>query len=332
MTITRKISFLVYKPLLKQCMSLLPPATPFLFKFNYLARFSTMANDDFKPVTHYFRHEENHFSHAFGHERKPAVTHEFDNGEKRVTHDFGKYTVDLIPALKDNYMYLVVDKASKHAAAIDPVEPHKILDAVNSHSAQLKHIWTTHHHQDHAGGNYDLVSRYPHLKVSMRPISRRMLVTPLGFLKSNSTDISHTLFNLLSDTLFVAGAGKFFEGDGAEMHHNLNVKLAKLPNETKVFCGHEYTVNNLYFSKHVEPNNTRIAEKLKWAIEKRERKEPTVPSTIGDEKESNPFMRIMQPAFAGLAAEVNGSLYKVMDLVREKKNQFVQPPELKENK
>jgi hydroxyacylglutathione hydrolase len=94
------------------------------------------------------------------------------------------------------------------------------------------------------------------------------------------------------DTLFLGGCGRFFEGTAEQMYEALIKKLSILPNETKVFCGHEYSLQNLKFGNHVEPENENISKKIEWSKAKREANEPTVPSSIGEEKEINPFMRV----------------------------------------
>ncbi|KAI7749316.1 hypothetical protein M8C21_023651 [Ambrosia artemisiifolia] len=97
------------------------------------------------------------------------------------------------------------------------------------------------------------------------------------------------------DTLFVAGCGKFFEGTAEQMYESLCVTLASLPKQTKVYCGHEYTVKNLQFAQTVEPENAKISQKLSWAQQQRQSGLPTIPSTIGEELEFNPFMRADLP-------------------------------------
>uniref|UniRef100_A0A8D8RBL6 hydroxyacylglutathione hydrolase n=2 Tax=Cacopsylla melanoneura TaxID=428564 RepID=A0A8D8RBL6_9HEMI len=261
--------------------------------------------------------------------------------------NYGSFTVDLVPALGDNYMYVVIDKASNIAAVIDPVEPDKVLDVVKKSNADLKFVWTTHHHWDHAGGNVKLVEKVPHVEVfgggknvdavtrivkdnEQFTLGNETFITAIHTPCHTTTSICYNVHNkdrssdvvFTGDTLFIAGAGKFFEGNGADMNNNLNVKLAKLPDKCEVFCGHEYTVSNLQFAQHMEPDNVKIRDKLTWAKNKRSGMNPTVPSTIGDEKQTNPFMRIMQPEFNALASQCNGNLDKVMDLVREKKNAF----------
>jgi hydroxyacylglutathione hydrolase len=94
------------------------------------------------------------------------------------------------------------------------------------------------------------------------------------------------------DTLFVAGCGRFFEGNATQMHHALLNVLGQLPEETRVYCGHEYTVANLKFSLHVEPDNQATRDKLKWAEEQRSKQQRTIPSSIGQELACNPFMRV----------------------------------------
>jgi len=123
------------------------------------------------------------------------------------------------------------------------------------------------------------------------------------------------------DTLFIAGCGRFFEGSPEQMDQNLNVILGNLPNDTRVYCGHEYTVTNLKFALNVEPQNTEIKSKLEWAQNKILRKEPTVPSTIGEEKRINPFMRLHKPEVRRFTKEQHE--LEVMSVLRQKKNEFV---------
>ncbi|KAE9418377.1 hypothetical protein Angca_004165, partial [Angiostrongylus cantonensis] len=125
---------------------------------------------------------------------------------------------------------------------------------------------------------------------------------------------------LTGDTLFIAGCGKFFEGSAAEMHHNLNEILAKLPNDTYVYPGHEYTYSNLKFAHHIEPSNEDVKRKLEWAAQKKEQNVPTVPSTIGEEKKTNPFMRTTSSEIQQNVGATE--LVTVMDRVREAKNRF----------
>merc|ERR1712087_82962 len=122
------------------------------------------------------------------------------------------------------------------------------------------------------------------------------------------------------DTLFIGGCGKFFEGTGKEMHAALIEKLSSLPTETKVYCGHEYTVNNLKFAEHVEPDSEAVKSKMAWAKTQRSKEQPTVPSTIAEEMQYNPFMRVRESAVqshAGMKDPV-----EVMGFLRKEKDNF----------
>uniref|UniRef100_A0A0N5AIF1 hydroxyacylglutathione hydrolase n=1 Tax=Syphacia muris TaxID=451379 RepID=A0A0N5AIF1_9BILA len=121
------------------------------------------------------------------------------------------------------------------------------------------------------------------------------------------------------DTLFIAGCGRFFEGTAEQMDTALNGELAKLPSDTKVFCGHEYTVDDLKFAKAVEPSNVKVTEKLEWAMKQRSKNLPTIPSTIQEELQTNPFMRVR---CSKELQEASGSSNptEVMAALRERKN------------
>ncbi|XP_076039984.1 hydroxyacylglutathione hydrolase tenzing norgay [Oratosquilla oratoria] len=223
----------------------------------------------------------------------------------------------VLPALSDNYMYLLMDESSKNAAIVDPVDPKTVLEAVKEVGANLTTVLTTHHHWDHAGGNEDLVktcsqplqvlggddrigaltqkvSHGDTLKVGN--IDVKCLFTPCHtqghicyYVTSPDTD-QPAVFT--GDTLFLGGCGKFFEGKPEEMHRALIDVLGSLPDNTHVYCGHEYAKNNLSFGLHVEPNNPTIQAKFNWVLEQRAQGRPSVPSTIKEEKEINPFMRV----------------------------------------
>ncbi|KAL5711571.1 hydroxyacylglutathione hydrolase [Ranunculus cassubicifolius] len=223
-----------------------------------------------------------------------------------------------IPCLDDNYSYLIIDEASKEAAVVDPVQPEKIVAAANIHGVHLKLVLTTHHHWDHAGGNDEIKKLVPGIEVyggsidNVRGCTRKVengdkislgetinilsLHTPchtrghISYYVTDKEEEDPAVFT--GDTLFVAGCGKFFEGTAEQMYESLCVTLASLPKHTRVYCGHEYTVKNLQFAQAVEPTNEKIAQKLSWAQQQRQANLPTVPSTIENELETNPFMRV----------------------------------------
>ncbi|KAM8952179.1 hydroxyacylglutathione hydrolase, mitochondrial isoform 4-T5 [Lycaon pictus] len=238
------------------------------------------------------------------------------DSQKSVTVEQGTMKVELLPALTDNYMYLIIDDETKEAGVVDPVQPQKVVEAVKKHGVRLTTVLTTHHHWDHAGGNEKLVKLEPGLKVcggDDRIGALTQKVTHLSTLQVGSLNVKclstpcHTSGHICyfvskpnsseppavftGDTLFVAGCGKFYEGTADEMYRALLEVLGRLPSDTRVYCGHEYTINNLKFARHVEPSNAAVQEKLAWAKEKYSIGEPTVPSTIAEEFTYNPFMR-----------------------------------------
>ncbi|KAK4382914.1 Hydroxyacylglutathione hydrolase cytoplasmic [Sesamum angolense] len=215
----------------------------------------------------------------------------------------------------------IIDEATKEAAVVDPVEPHKILRVAQENGVDLKLVLTTHHHWDHAGGNDKIKQLVPEIKIfggSVDNVQGCTNKVENGDKLSLGTGIDilclhtpcHTKGHIsyyvtgkegddpavfTGDTLFVAGCGKFFEGTAEQMYQSLCVTLGSLPKPTRVYCGHEYTVKNLQFASTVEPDNVRISQKLSWAEQKRHTGLPTVPSTIEEELETNPFMRVDLP-------------------------------------
>ncbi|XP_037084053.1 hydroxyacylglutathione hydrolase, mitochondrial-like isoform X2 [Pollicipes pollicipes] len=252
--------------------------------------------------------------------------------------------VRIIPALQDNYMYLLVDEKTKQAAVVDPVEPDSVRSAVKEEGVQLTTVLTTHHHWDHAGGNEKLASHEAGLAVlggddRIGALTRRVghgdkltvgslkiecLFTPchtsghICFFVKGDDGQPPAVFT--GDTLFQGGCGRFFEGTADQMYAALVETLGSLPGETQVFCGHEYTLQNLKFAQHVEPNNEDIKSRVDWARSQREKEEPTVPSTIALEKLINPFCRVHEAsvqAHAGTSEPV-----PTMAALRREKDDF----------
>ncbi|XP_046855123.1 hydroxyacylglutathione hydrolase, mitochondrial-like isoform X2 [Xenia sp. Carnegie-2017] len=262
----------------------------------------------------------------------------------KIVNQKSNVRVEVLPALKDNYMYLIVDETSKDAAIVDPVEPRKVIKAVEKAGIRLKMALTTHHHWDHAGGNEELVKLVPGLpvfggddrigaltnkikhndKIKIGNLDVKCLFTPchttghICFHVTTKDDKNGAVFT--GDTLLLSGCGRFFEGTKEQMYHALIEVLSELSNDTLVYCGHEYTVKSLMFAEHVEPDNARTKEKIKWCKEQRQKNDPTIPSTIGEEKQYNPFMRVREASiheFCGTSNPVNA-----MGILREKKNKF----------
>jgi hydroxyacylglutathione hydrolase len=217
-----------------------------------------------------------------------------------------------VPVLADNYAYLVIASSSE-AAVVDPSEAPPVLAAVEREGARLGAIWNTHHHWDHVGGNRDLLRALPELKIfgfagdrarvpglthpvddgaefDFGELNVRVIFIPAHtsghiayYLPAESTVFT-------GDTLFAGGCGRLFEGDAATMMASLE-RLASLPQQTRVYCGHEYTEKNLRFALTLEPRNKELREKYERVRSARSRGEPTIPSTIAEELATNPFLR-----------------------------------------
>ena len=224
-----------------------------------------------------------------------------------------------IPQLRDNYAYLVIDPATRVAGAVDVAEATAVLEAAERERVDLVAILSTHHHLDHVGGNQDLITactpralrvygyagdreRIPGLTDALADGER----FTVGGLSGKAMFIpAHTRGHLAyyfpeqaavftGDTLFAGGCGRLFEGDAAQMKASLE-KLARLPNETLVYCGHEYTQNNLRFAASLEPANQALQRRRQEVDALRQAGSPTVPTTIAIEKATNPFLRHHSP-------------------------------------
>lgn len=247
-----------------------------------------------------------------------------------------------VPVFSDNYAYLLIDEQRNEAAAVDPAVPDRVIDAAKREGVSITAILTTHHHWDHSDGNEKLLSLLPSAPVyggddripaltnkvsegdhfSVGGVNVEVLFTPCHtkghvlYLAKEGDD--KALFT--GDTLFIGGCGRFFEGNSSQMLSAFD-KIAALPDDTKIFCGHEYTVKNLMFAKTVDPNNEALLKKLEWAKKQREAGQPTIPSTVAEEKTFNPFMRTREPSMAATLG-VSGSASDVMAALRQLKDRF----------
>jgi len=234
--------------------------------------------------------------------------------------------VTIVPCLKDNYAYVLLAPGSKRAVVVDPGESEPIERALSELGVTLGAILATHHHADHVGGNGALAQRFPGTRVFGYVSDRGRIPAQTDFVEhGGAVDVEGLSFRALhipghtlgavayvgegavftGDTLFAAGCGRLFEGTPAQMYESLNVTLAALPEATLVYCGHEYTASNLRFAAHMEPENTAVTAKAARVAEQRARGEATVPSTLAEEKATNPFMRVDSPA---IIARVSSSL------------------------
>ncbi len=219
--------------------------------------------------------------------------------------------IEAIRAFSDNYIWLVYHDDSRQALVVDPGDAEPAIAALEERGLTLAAILITHHHFDHVGGLATLKERFsPHVYGPHNPtiegIDSRLAsddnIEVLGLDFSVLEVPGHTLDHIAfyhageppllfcGDTLFAGGCGRLFEGTPEMMHDSLQ-KLAALPGNTRVYCAHEYTLANLAFARAVEPDNAALAARIKDAEATRQREEPTVPSDMRLELETNPFLR-----------------------------------------
>jgi len=219
--------------------------------------------------------------------------------------------VKIIPCLQDNYSYLIIDE-NNNACVVDPSEAKPVIDLVERESINLEYILNTHHHYDHIGGNEELKKRYNSIVVGYNGDAKRIpgidvLVENNQVWKGDNFEAKiihipghttgHISFHFFKekliftgDTLFSLGCGKIFEGTYQEMFESLN-KIKSLPEDTKIYCGHEYTLQNSKFCIKHDPTNSNLQNKILKITEKLENALPTIPSILKDEIECNIFLR-----------------------------------------
>ena len=217
-----------------------------------------------------------------------------------------------VPVLSDNYVWLVHETGSGETMAVDPAVAAPVLDAAAARGWRLTQIWNTHWHPDHTGGNAEIkaatgctiigpaaeAARIPTLDRAVAEGDRVQLgAAEAEVLEVPAHTAGHIAYHFASegaifvgDTLFAMGCGRLFEGTPAQMFANMQ-RLAALPDDTQVYCAHEYTLANGRYALAAEPDNQAIAARMAKVEAMRARGEATVPTTIGLERATNPFMR-----------------------------------------
>jgi len=220
--------------------------------------------------------------------------------------------IHAVPAFRDNYIWVLED--GRNAVAVDPGDAAPVEDFLGKSGLKLAAVLATHHHADHVGGLPALAEHWkcptfgPAHEVAAHLDKRlsegdRITLPGIGIELSTLDIPGHTAGHIAlfgdgmlfcGDTLFTCGCGRLFEGTPPQMVDSLT-KLARLSGDTRVYCGHEYTMANIRFAEAVEPGNPMLAQRKQRDAAKRERDEPTVPSTIAEELETNPFLRCTEP-------------------------------------
>lgn len=235
-----------------------------------------------------------------------------------------------LPARSDNYIFVLHDVVRNVAAVVDPADALPVIRLLDQLNASLVAIFNTHHHGDHVGGNAELLSQFPSAVVYGGEQDRGRIPHQSVFLADGDTVefsgyIGQVLFVpghtrahiayyfepvledgsevgdlLCGDTLFAGGCGRLFEGTPHQMVESLQ-KIRQLPDSTRIWCAHEYTLKNLEFAMTVEPTNTALASRYRDVQIARRQNQPTVPSMLLTEKETNPFLRWDQPEVMAIA-------------------------------
>ena len=220
--------------------------------------------------------------------------------------------VEIIPCLQDNYSYLIIDDSNNSACVVDPSEANPVINFLKNKDINLKYILNTHHHYDHIGGNKDLKKKFGSSGVGFKGDADRIpeidillednkiwkadnFIARIFHIPGHTS--GHICFHFFKekliftgDTLFSLGCGRIFEGTYKQMFNSLN-KIKSLPKETKIYCGHEYTLNNSKFCITYDPNNLNLKNKIENIKKKIKDGLPTIPSTIKDELDCNIFLR-----------------------------------------
>ena len=249
----------------------------------------------------------------------------------------------LFRCLQDNFGVLVHDHATGATAAIDAPEAGPVEAALKETGWKLTDILVTHHHGDHTGGIAELKERHkckvtaPRSETAKIPavdvqigdndtvkvgnLSARCIETPGHTLGQINYFFAADKLLFAGDTLFSVGCGRVIEGKPEVMWESL-LKLRALPDDTKLYCGHEYTAANIKFAKTIEPDNSALADREKEVLAQLAAGQPTIPSLLGDEKRNNVFLRADMPAIAAAVGLVGKPAAEVFTEIRARKNKF----------
>ncbi|HKF63389.1 MAG TPA: hydroxyacylglutathione hydrolase [Dongiaceae bacterium] len=251
--------------------------------------------------------------------------------------------IALVPLLTDNYGYLLHDSTSGETGIVDPSEAAPVLAAAGERGWRLTHILNTHHHHDHTGGNLALKQATGAAIVGPAPDRTRIPGIDLALDEDETFRLGDAAAEILfipghtrghiafhfrgekavfcGDTLFSLGCGRMFEGTAPMMWASLD-KLRRLPAETRIYCGHEYTAANARFAVSIDPANEALRRRESAVAALRGRGEPTIPSTMGEECAANPFLRADDPGLAAAIGLPDAPASEVFGEIRRRKDNF----------
>ena len=250
--------------------------------------------------------------------------------------------IEIIPCLSDNYSYLIYEKKSNTISIVDPAELEACDKVINKYK-KLDFILNTHHHADHVGANLELKKKYNSKILGSESDKDRIPGIDIFLKENQKKKIGNLEFEVIfvpghtkghiafffgkekiaftGDTLFSLGCGRVFEGTHEEMFNSLN-KIKNLPHDTKIYCGHEYTKSNLNFCLKYDSKNTFLKEKEIEIQKKLSSRQPTIPTTLGQEIKTNIFLRCDVPQIKHNLGLKNSSEAKVFSKLRDLKDSF----------
>ena len=251
--------------------------------------------------------------------------------------------IEIISCLNDNYSYLIKDDQTNTIAIVDPSEFGPCEEKINQKYKKLDFILNTHHHFDHVGGNVELKKKYGSKILGFEKDEKRIPEIDILLKDGQKLKIGNVIFKTIfvpghtsghiafhfekekliftGDTLFSLGCGRVFEGTYLQMFNSLN-KIKSLPEDTKIFCGHEYTKSNLEFCLKFNPNNNYLLDKKKEIEARIKDKKPTIPSTIRDEIQTNIFLRYDDLDVKSTLNLINASDLEIFTKLRDLKDNF----------
>jgi hydroxyacylglutathione hydrolase len=249
------------------------------------------------------------------------------------------FSIIIIPVYSDNYTYLILQ--GTEATAVDPGDANAVQGELKRRGVSLTHILCTHHHFDHVGGVSSLKSATGCTVIG--PVDRRIPSLDQGLSEGDRLTVGsfmaeavsvpgHTKTHLVyhfpsanvlfsGDCLFLGGCGRIFEGTAAEMYASLK-KLASLPDDTLIFCGHEYTEENLRFACSLEPENAAVSSRLRKVGGLRRKSLPSVPGTLWEEKLTNPFLRVHEQTLRSALRMEGAADWEVFGAIRRLKDRY----------